>query len=210
MRRKARRYSSTPGKGKGVTDTEKGAFSTGQAAAAFRVHGLKVTAQRMAVMSALEQARDHPTAEELHAHLRIAVPGLALKTVYAVLHELAQLRLVEPIPMSVGATRWEPNTAPHAHFVCDNCALLTCRSIPRCCSRWPSARIAASGWCGPSCSCTASATVALTSNPERLAPRRRAALQLQQSSLGPAGKRTIPAPRLAPVAVIVRYRSCAV
>jgi len=124
MRRKARRYLSTPGKGKGVTDTEKGPFLTTQAAAAFRVHGLKVTAQRMAVMSALEQARDHPTAEDLHARLRMAVPGLALKTVYAVLHELARLRLVEPIPMSVGATRWEPNTAPHAHFVCDDCGRL--------------------------------------------------------------------------------------
>lgn len=124
MWHRARRDLPTSGKSKEVTATGRGAFSTAQAAAAFRAHGLKMTAQRMAVMSALEEARDHPRAEDLYASLRSAVPGLALKTVYAVLHELAQLQLVERIPMSVGATRWEPNTTPHAHFVCDCCGRL--------------------------------------------------------------------------------------
>jgi Fur family transcriptional regulator, peroxide stress response regulator len=89
-----------------------------------RARGRKVTAQRMAVFHALEGAEDHPTAEDVYARLRSAVPGLALKTVYAILHELAALRLVEPIPMSARATRWEPNTAPHTHFVCDVCGRL--------------------------------------------------------------------------------------
>jgi Fur family transcriptional regulator, peroxide stress response regulator len=98
-----------------------GQFSTTQAIAAFRAQGRSITAQRMAVFRALEHAEGHPTAEELHARLRDTVPGFALKTVYAILHELAHLRLIEPIPLPAGATRWEANTTPHGHFVCDAC-----------------------------------------------------------------------------------------
>lgn len=98
-----------------------GRFSTKQAVAAFRARGRNITAQRMAVFQALEHAEGHPTAEELHAHLRVTVPGFAQKTVYAILHELAEFRLIEPIPLPVGATRWEPNTTPHAHLFCDLC-----------------------------------------------------------------------------------------
>jgi Fur family peroxide stress response transcriptional regulator len=96
-------------------------FSTNHAVAAFRAKGRSITAQRMAVFQALERAEGHPTAEALHTGLRRAVPGLALKTVYAILHELADLRLVEPLPLPGGATHWEQNTTPHGHLVCDTC-----------------------------------------------------------------------------------------
>ncbi|HEV2359245.1 MAG TPA: transcriptional repressor [bacterium] len=98
-----------------------GRFSTNQAVAAFRAQGRNITAQRMAVFQTLENAEGHPTAEELHTRLRPAVPGLALKTVYAILHELADLRLVAPLPLPGGATHWEQNTTPHGHLVCDTC-----------------------------------------------------------------------------------------
>lgn len=75
----------------------------------------------MAVFHSLEHAGGHPTAEELHTGLRRTVPGLALKTVYAILHELADLRLVVPLPLPGGATHWEQNTTPHGHLVCDTC-----------------------------------------------------------------------------------------
>lgn len=101
-----------------------GRFSTTQAIEVFRAGGRKVTAQRMAVFGALERTPGHPTVEELYAGLRNEVPGLALKTVYAILHELSALRLAEPIPVPAGATRWEFNTTPHAHFVCDACGRL--------------------------------------------------------------------------------------
>lgn len=99
----------------------RGRFSTGQAVLAFRALGRNITAQRMAVFRALEHVDGHPTAEDLHAGLRDVLPGFALKTVYAILHELADLRLIEPLPLPGGATRWEPNTAPHGHLVCDTC-----------------------------------------------------------------------------------------
>ncbi|HLJ61337.1 MAG TPA: transcriptional repressor [bacterium] len=96
-------------------------FSTSGAVAAFRAQGRSITAQRMAVFHAIEDADGHPTAEELHTRLRDRVPRLALKTVYAILHELAELGLLAPIPLPVGAMRWEPNTAPHGHLFCDVC-----------------------------------------------------------------------------------------
>jgi Fur family peroxide stress response transcriptional regulator len=98
-----------------------GRFSTSQAVAAFRAQDRNITAQRMAVFQALERAEGHPTAEGLHGRIRRTVPGLALKTVYAILHELAELRLVAPLPLPGGATHWEQNTTPHGHLVCDLC-----------------------------------------------------------------------------------------
>lgn len=98
-----------------------GRFSAGEAVGVFRARGLNITAQRTAIFQALERAQGHPTAEELHGRLRGAVPGLALKTVYAILHELADLRLVAPLRLPQGATHWERNTVPHAHAVCDHC-----------------------------------------------------------------------------------------
>lgn len=98
-----------------------GRFTADRAVDAFRAQGRNITAQRMAVFQALERAEGHPTAEELHTGLRGTVPGLALKTVYAILHELTDLRLVVPLPLPGGATHWEQNTAPHGHLVCDAC-----------------------------------------------------------------------------------------
>lgn len=75
----------------------------------------------MAVFRALERADGHPTAEGLHGRIRRAVPSIALKTVYAILHELAHLRLAAPLPLPGGAVHWEQNTTPHGHLVCDTC-----------------------------------------------------------------------------------------
>lgn len=99
-------------------------ISTEHALATLRASGRKVTPQRAAVIRALEQADGHPTAEEIHARIAGTVPGLALKTVYAVLHDLASLHLIEPLTLPHSPTRWEPNTAPHAHFLCDGCGRL--------------------------------------------------------------------------------------
>jgi Fur family peroxide stress response transcriptional regulator len=99
-----------------------GQFSTEEAIAVFRAEGRNITAQRMAIFHALESADGHPTAEELYGRLRTTVPGLALKTVYAILRELAELRLVAPLRLPQGATHWERNTAPHVHLVCDCCS----------------------------------------------------------------------------------------
>ncbi len=98
-----------------------GQFSASEAVAAFRAQGRNITAQRMAIFHALERAEGHPTAEEVHSRLRGAVPGLALKTVYAILHELADFRLVAPLRLPRGATHWERNTVPHGHLVCERC-----------------------------------------------------------------------------------------
>jgi len=98
-----------------------GRFSTSQAVATFRAQGRSITAQRTAVFHLLERAEGHPTAEELHTELHRTVPRLALKTVYAILHELADLRLVAALPLPGGATHWEQNSTPHGHLVCDTC-----------------------------------------------------------------------------------------
>jgi Fur family transcriptional regulator, peroxide stress response regulator len=136
-----------------------GQFSADEAVAAFRARGRSITAQRMAIFHVLERVEGHPTAEALHRQLRDAVPGLALKTVYMILHELADFGLVAPLRLPRGATHWERNTAPHGHFVCERCRRVVdlpvdptvlmplVRRAARGCSP-RTASLIVHGWCG--------------------------------------------------------------
>jgi Fur family peroxide stress response transcriptional regulator len=82
--------------------------------------GLKLTPQRMAIVRELAGDRTHPTAQELFERLRPAFPTMSFATVYNTLDALAELRLVGSLRLGA-AVRFDPNTAPHHHAVCDGC-----------------------------------------------------------------------------------------
>lgn len=87
----------------------------------FRHHGLKVTPQRLAVFTALDGDFTHPTADVVHRAVVAELPTVSLRTVYAVLTELAELGEIQPIDVGTGATRFDPNVDGHHHLVCDTC-----------------------------------------------------------------------------------------
>lgn len=86
-------------------------------------HGIRPTRQREVVYSALRDSRAHPTAEELHAHVREREPGLSLATVYNTLEALCAAGLCRRVPTwdtrgggkSQGACRFDADLSPHAH-----------------------------------------------------------------------------------------------
>jgi Fur family transcriptional regulator, peroxide stress response regulator len=86
-----------------------------------RQHGLKATPQRLAVLAALLDGPQHPSAEEVHARLKDAHPTISLSTVYSNLATFKEVGLVEAITLSDGIVRWDVNTAPHVNFVCLGC-----------------------------------------------------------------------------------------
>lgn len=87
----------------------------------FRAHGLRVTAQRLAVAAAVAEHGRHQTADEVYARVRRDLPAISLTTVYKILNELVELGRAQRVALGDGVLRFDPNVAPHAHLVCQGC-----------------------------------------------------------------------------------------
>jgi Fe2+ or Zn2+ uptake regulation protein len=86
--------------------------------------GLKLTAQRIAIVRQFADDESHPTAQDLFERLRPAFPSMSFATVYNTLDALARARLagIVRLPGKRGdAARFDPNTSAHHHAVCDRC-----------------------------------------------------------------------------------------
>ena len=86
-----------------------------------RARGLRITAQRIALVEAFAGDHSHPTAQDLFERLRGAFPTMSFATVYNTLDALAQAGLSSTLRVDGGAARFDPNTSPHHHAVCDAC-----------------------------------------------------------------------------------------
>lgn len=85
-----------------------------------REAGLRLTPQRRAVIDVLAGDTSHPLAEDVARRVSDRMPGVSLSTVYKTLHEFAALGLVRELGLP-GAMRFDPNSSPHAHLMCDSC-----------------------------------------------------------------------------------------
>jgi Fur family peroxide stress response transcriptional regulator len=86
--------------------------------------GLKLTPQRNAIVRLFAGDETHPTAQDLFERLRSTFPSMSFATVYNTLDTLARTGLagIVRLPGKRGdAARFDPNTSPHHHAVCDGC-----------------------------------------------------------------------------------------
>jgi Fe2+ or Zn2+ uptake regulation protein len=86
--------------------------------------GLKLTPQRIAIVHLFAGDASHPTAQDLFERLRPSFPSMSFATVYNTLDTLARVGLAGTVrlPGKRGdAARFDPNTTPHHHAVCDAC-----------------------------------------------------------------------------------------
>jgi Fe2+ or Zn2+ uptake regulation protein len=88
---------------------------------AFRASGRKVTPQRERIFRILHDDPSHPSAEAVHAAVVADMPSVSLRTVYATLHELAEMGELRQLDLGTGSARFDPNTGDHHHLVCDHC-----------------------------------------------------------------------------------------
>jgi Fur family peroxide stress response transcriptional regulator len=89
-----------------------------------RRSGLKLTPQRIAIVRLFAEDLTHPTAQDLFERLRPSFPSMSFSTVYKTLEVLAGAGLagIVRLPGKRGDTaRFDPNSAPHHHAVCDRC-----------------------------------------------------------------------------------------
>lgn len=85
--------------------------------------GLKLTPQRIAIVREIADDFSHPTAQALFERLRPAFPTMSFATVYNTLDALAGCGLTGSLNLGGDsrAVRFDPNTDPHHHAVCDAC-----------------------------------------------------------------------------------------
>ena len=93
-------------------------------AAELAAHGLRATRQRIALLTLLREARNHPTAAALHRKLLTQHPNISLKTVYDVLESLVGIGLAECVTDAGSPYRYEANSEPHYHAHCRACGSL--------------------------------------------------------------------------------------
>lgn len=94
-----------------------------------RAAGLRLTAQRRAVVATLADDRSHPTAHELFERLRARESSVSFETVCNTLATLTEVGVCVARPLTPGSLRYDPNVAPHDHAVCDGCGAVF--DIPR-------------------------------------------------------------------------------
>lgn len=99
--------------------------------AGLRDNGLKLTLQRLAIVRELARDVTHPTAQELFDRLAPTLPTMSFATVYNTLGALATAGLCEPKSFGPGAVRFDPNTQPHHHAICDRCGVVADIPVPR-------------------------------------------------------------------------------
>jgi len=86
-----------------------------------RQQGLPLTVQRRAVLRALAQRSNHPTADQILGDVLAYVPGVSRTTVYRVLDTLVEFGIARQVCHPGSAVRFEVNTHRHHHLVCLKC-----------------------------------------------------------------------------------------
>ncbi|MBN1480901.1 transcriptional repressor [candidate division KSB1 bacterium] len=77
--------------------------------------------QRNRILELLRSTDSHPTADWIYAQLKKEFPKLSLGTVYRNLSTLIDQGLVNKIHFGSTFDRFEANTKPHYHLICESC-----------------------------------------------------------------------------------------
>jgi len=86
---------------------------------ALRDAGVRVTRQRIALLSVLRDATDHPDAEELLKRAKLIEPAVSLATVYRTMSLLEEAGVVHRHGFEGGSARFETATEKHHDHIVD-------------------------------------------------------------------------------------------
>jgi Fur family peroxide stress response transcriptional regulator len=82
---------------------------------------LRYSKQRERLLELLRSSRNHPTASGLYDRLKADFSRLSLGTVYRNLSILMEQGLVKKIDSGSAFDRYEADTTPHYHLICQQC-----------------------------------------------------------------------------------------
>jgi Fe2+ or Zn2+ uptake regulation protein len=84
-----------------------------------RRHGIQPSAQRLVVAEFVLDTDAHPSADQVFAQVKARVPMISRATVYNTLNVLVEKGLLRELILAEGRIVFDPNLAPHHHFVDD-------------------------------------------------------------------------------------------
>ena len=85
--------------------------------------------KRDAMLALLRATRRHPSADQIYQQLKPDYPDLSLATVYRNLGQLCSQGLVRRVGTVNGQERYDGETSPHSHFICNRCGCVM--DLPR-------------------------------------------------------------------------------
>lgn len=77
------------------------------------------TSQKKIILNYLIGVKNHPSAEEIYIKVKKSLPSLSRGTVYRILKNLKEKKIIQEIPSSI--SRYDGDTSSHAHFICNKC-----------------------------------------------------------------------------------------
>jgi Fur family transcriptional regulator, peroxide stress response regulator len=92
---------------------------------ALRRAGLKRTPQRLEIYRLLAETGDHPDIETIYRNTRRTMTAISLDTVYRTLDLFRELGLVTTVRPRPDRVRFDANTDPHHHFICEACGSIS-------------------------------------------------------------------------------------
>jgi Fur family peroxide stress response transcriptional regulator len=95
-----------------------------EAKAILATRSIKPTYQRLRILEAVSDTRDHPTIKALYDKLIRTVPTLSKTTLYSTLELFAAKGLVTRLSIDAGEARYDGFPAPHHHFHCERCGAI--------------------------------------------------------------------------------------
>ena len=86
--------------------------------------------KRDAILTCLRSTTAHPSADWIHEQLKAEHSDISLTTVYRNLSLFKEQGLIISLGTVNGVERFDGNTAPHVHYICEECgSVLDLRGI---------------------------------------------------------------------------------
>ncbi|MCD5384971.1 MAG: transcriptional repressor [Candidatus Pacebacteria bacterium] len=79
----------------------------------------RMTSQKEIILKYLKSTTSHPSAEDIYLEVRKELPRISLGTVYRILATFKNKKKIIEIAHEV--SRYDANTDPHSHFICESC-----------------------------------------------------------------------------------------
>ncbi len=87
----------------------------------YRELNMRNTKQKDAILSAVVNLKNHPTADEIYSSLKQEHAKLSLGTVYRNLNKFSEKGEIRKIPIPGFGDRFDFNITDHEHFICNDC-----------------------------------------------------------------------------------------
>lgn len=85
-----------------------------------REHALKVTPQRLGILSLMQQA-GHISIDDLYLEIKKQFSTISLATLYKNIHSMMDKSLIKEVKIPQMKSRYEITKAEHGHLLCQEC-----------------------------------------------------------------------------------------